>query len=58
MPHCRFSGRPPGSGGAPEGRGALVLGYGAIPDRLVEPGVRRLARLWRRTASTANAATP
>jgi len=38
----------PGSGGAPDGRGALVFGYGAIADRAVEPGVRRLARLWRR----------
>jgi len=38
----------PGSGGAPDGRGALVFGYGAIADHAVEPGVRRLARLWRR----------
>ena len=42
-----------GSGGAPEGRGALVFGYGSIPDRLVEAGVRRLARLWRRSPAAA-----
>ena len=47
-----------GSGGAPDGRGALVFGYGAIPDRAVEPGIRRLARLWRRMTGGAVATTP
>jgi GntR family transcriptional regulator/MocR family aminotransferase len=42
---------PLGSGGAPDGRGALVFGYGGIADHAVEPGVRRLARLWRRATA-------